>query len=725
MPRKRHRKKRVSWSLPPGLRRVLLFPFDFLFLSLDTLAAVVVCLRRTVRRLFTRRPSHGCWFRRRSGYYYYSYSYTRTSSCGAARKYANLFMFRLLCPCVKPGGVANTSPACGTGKDGPYPHAIGLRQLILIVVLSAVWGGIGYGAYYSASRLVSRVRVRRTAAAQRLAAAARPPVHTPRALAELEADLAPELAGILGQARDYFSAGNFSAAIIEYRNAIKRDPANAIAHYGKGMCFLHQGELLAARGAMEHCARQESPPLEVFFDLARVQMALHHPEEAVQHAEKLKGTELDGVDTRLLLASGFQQLGAHSNGMVEAQHALSLNPTNVNAMLRVASLHVSLKENEQARERFLAVRELNPGAMDALVGLAILCRHEGELKTAMGYVDEALEREPESIAARVQSAEIHASTGAVETAVSAYRTLVEDNPIVRPIRLRLAELLLRQGRRDEALKEATSLLSLKATAAGAHVVAARAYAEGGFHSKAILHCEEALDRQQNAAAYLLLANAYGVKGDLNAALRTAEMGLSMAPGDLALSLVRAQLLARMNQWPQVEKTLLIAAEHNPTSPMPLVRLAEVRLREKRVPDAIAFYERALERDPEHVLAANNLAVLLLREDGKANAARALEVIEKLHEIHPGDPRVADTYGWACANAGKVDEAVAALSFAIRMMPLKPGVHYHLGAALLMKGDVRQAQMELEAALSCKGEFAEAEDARALLAEIKAREPKDG
>ena len=48
-------------------------------------------------------------------------------------------------------------------------------------------------------------------------------------------------------ARAYYRSGRFVAARAEFERAVEIDPVNDYAHFGLGLCLLHQGDRLGAR----------------------------------------------------------------------------------------------------------------------------------------------------------------------------------------------------------------------------------------------------------------------------------------------------------------------------------------------------------------------------------------------------------------------------------------------------------------------------------------------
>ena len=84
---------------------------------------------------------------------------------------------------------------------------------------------------------------------------------------------------------------------------------------------------------------------------------------------------------------------------------------------------------------------------------------------------------------------------------------------------------------------------------------------------------------------------------------------------------------------------------------------------------------------------------------------------------PNSPYVMDTLGWAYYKKGLYGSAIGEFSDSLARIPENPAVTYHLGMAYYKSGDAPKARVELEKALSLDKNFAAAEEARRVLAEL--------
>jgi tetratricopeptide (TPR) repeat protein len=135
----------------------------------------------------------------------------------------------------------------------------------------------------------------------------------------------------------------------------------------------------------------------------------------------------------------------------------------------------------------------------------------------------------------------------------------------------------------------------------------------------------------------------------------------------------------------------------------------------RKAEAQKEYERTLELDPKAAVASNNLAWLYAEQN--ANLDMALQLAQTAKSQLPENAEVDDTLGWVYFKKGLAPLAVASFQQSVTRAPQNPTYLYHLGLAHLKNGDKAKAKESLEKALSLKGDFKEAADARKALATI--------
>ena len=114
-------------------------------------------------------------------------------------------------------------------------------------------------------------------------------------------------------------------------------------------------------------------------------------------------------------------------------------------------------------------------------------------------------------------------------------------------------------------------------------------------------------------------------------------------------------------------------------------------------EALTNLRKQLAIDPQNTIAMNNLAFMLA--DTSTDLDQALTLAQAAQRKAPNNPGVTDSLGWVYAKKGLNDSAIQIFSGLVRKYPDEPSFRYHLGIALLQKGQTAEAKSELVISLS--------------------------
>ena len=156
---------------------------------------------------------------------------------------------------------------------------------------------------------------------------------------------------------------------------------------------------------------------------------------------------------------------------------------------------------------------------------------------------------------------------------------------------------------------------------------------------------------------------------------------------------------------------------HPADPDYAYFVASAQLALGRTEEGASGLRTLLRRNPEHLAACNDLAWLLAERGEDLDLAVALA--NRAARLDPR-PEVLDTLGWVRLRRGEIGPAIAALEKALEEQPEFSTAHYHLGLALVQRGDQEAARQAFRAALDA-GPFPESEAARQELERLASQE----
>jgi tetratricopeptide (TPR) repeat protein len=168
-----------------------------------------------------------------------------------------------------------------------------------------------------------------------------------------------------------------------------------------------------------------------------------------------------------------------------------------------------------------------------------------------------------------------------------------------------------------------------------------------------------------------------------------------------------------------------AGQLSPFGRVVLARLLTARGEDEK---AIALLRSALAEVPDLPSAANNLAFALAQRG--EDLQEATELAQEARAARPDSSEIADTLGYVYMRRDLAEAALvqfdAALELATSETPSWATAQYHRGLALRELGRQEEAVAAVERALASGADFAEAQDAHRVLAELaKSPTPAEG
>lgn len=484
----------------------------------------------------------------------------------------------------------------------------------------------------------------------------------------------------VGMGDRYAQQGNWSAAAIEYRNALKRTPDSADAHEKLTEAALRLGDVQTV--ASERLWAAKHAPQDV-----RVQVAAG---EACLAAGRYADAEsvLDGA-----LAIAPQDAGAN-RGVATLLMQTGRASIAERYWSVVASAHdgdpFALADYYAAVGRDAdATRELGrltsiPALRDAAsLRLARFEYAHGEEDKGDKTLDAAIAENDQNAAAWMLRGQMRLRDQP-EAAQAAFNKVLDIEPdSVEALKgLALADIAV--GRPAAAVNRIEQQVAATPRDLPLLMLAARAYAAAQQFDKAEQTLIRVVDIDpSNGDAYQLLGRIYLTEGKVDAARQKFERVAAMGPYSISANTVLAMLLQAQGNTAAAQQK----------------------------------YEQILKVNPRAAIAANNVAWIYLREQRLDDALYYARVAS---EELPRAPQASDTLGWVYFTRDQPLQAIPALAAAADADPDNATYHFHLGAAYAQAKQADAARRELDRALSLSPSFSGHDDAVRMLGQLALR-----
>lgn len=425
-----------------------------------------------------------------------------------------------------------------------------------------------------------------------------------------------------------------------------------------------------------------------------------------------RALKLDPV--HLPSAANLAELDLHENrpdaARARFESILKADKGNLNAMLSLAALAGRAGNHKEQLARLEQANKTAPTALRPLIGLSRFHERQRDLAKALVYVRQAIDAHPNDPLALTQLGRIQALSGDTLNALSTHKKLADMAPNSPDALLNLAISQITNKEAGAGRATLQKILKLDATHKRAQDVLVRLnLVERKFDAALQIARQLQAQHPQAPEGYEHEGDVYMLQGKPAQAIPPFEQ--AYARGKSSVHFVKlARALHFSGNTRRLDEQLKAWLAQNPRDLLVRAYAAEYFMKTGRTPQAIAHYEFLIQAQPARPDYLNNLATLYQR----SNDRRAQATAERALKLAPDSPLTQDTLGWIQLEQGQIKAGLALLEKATKAAPREPSIRYHYAAGLARSGNPTQARKILRELLAASPDFAESEQARALL-----------
>ena len=337
------------------------------------------------------------------------------------------------------------------------------------------------------------------------------------------------------------------------------------------------------------------------------------------------------------------------------EEALAADPHSVAARVELARLLVARGDLEAAERHVVEAEARAPADAPVLATRGLHALATGDLERARSAFEAALEKAPDDRMALVNLAACDRAAGDFEAAEASLRRALEADPDAFSARFDLAAVLGLTGRTEEAIHQLLGTVRRNPLHVKSYLALGTLYKLGGRGELAIeLYLEGLLHNPDAHPLRAELRDLLSLKLDVQGALRQAgELVLRRRhPSDL---LAFGKLAVAAGEIERAEGVFRLARDLAPDDWAPHYDLAEVHRAAGFDDEALAGFERAVERADGDHRPYVGLGLNLMGREGRLEEAR--DLFAKAVQLAPNRPEPHFDLALACARLGEHDAAI--------------------------------------------------------------------
>ena len=479
----------------------------------------------------------------------------------------------------------------------------------------------------------------------------------------------------------YFATGDLDKATTEYTSLHNDHPKDPQVKKNYIQLLILKNHLDEATKLNNEILKANARDVEGLVFKAQIQLRQNDPNGAVDSLQNALRNDPDNAVAHYQLGIAFAQ--QHNDGRAESEwrEAVRLRPDLTDAQRSLASLELGRGDVDAILQTAQQIITGQPYSADGFIlkGIADLARQK--YGDAQHDAEQAAQRAPQNPAPYVQMGNIQLAQKHYADAEKFYQQALDKDPSSAEGLSGLMNTYFSQKQFDKAIAAANTQIAKSPNVANFYDLLGTALFNGKKDlpgAEAALHKAIDLDKN-NSDAIEKLGKVQVQEGAADKALALYQQSIKDNPRDVTFYILSGELYEAKKDW-----------DH-----------------------AKGMYQQALSISPDHPLASNNLASVMLDQGGNVDVAMGLA--QTARRGMPDSPNAADTLGWAYYQKGVYQSAISQFQEALRLAekrgdPDDADFHYHLGLAYQKANQNVQARQQLEKAVKLSPNHADAKKA---------------
>jgi putative PEP-CTERM system TPR-repeat lipoprotein len=481
--------------------------------------------------------------------------------------------------------------------------------------------------------------------------------------------LAMDAEDYLREAGTYLEQGQDGHAVIQLKNALLEDQDNTDARLLLGEVYLDQGDIRSAEKELRRARELGAGRERVILPLGRTWLLMG---ESARVLEEIIVEEGDSIP----LQAGI----------------LSLH----------GKVYLIKQEPAKADEEFTRALELEPSAVDALLGKATVAKLQGDNEDYVALVDKALVIDPKSADAWAMKGSQLRLDGKLQEAVSAYDKVLQVEPGRTNARIAKAMALMGLGQFAEAQKEVDQIKEKDRDYYLVHYTRALLF----FEQRELQQAQDFLQRTLKRVpgfmpAHLLAGIVYYQQGQFNQAEQHLAKYREAVPGNQQADTLHAAIFMKLNEPGKAVEILAPGLSSAKDDAQYLALLGGAYMANGESDKGLEYLQHATDIAPDAAAIRAQLAIgMMAQGNTEEGIVQLQQVVDLGQDLLQAEVMLIMGY----LQQQDFEKAVEAADKLAKKMPDNPVPHNLKGVALLQHKDRVEARASFENAIRLNPKF---------------------
>ncbi|MYM93606.1 XrtA/PEP-CTERM system TPR-repeat protein PrsT [Duganella vulcania] len=385
------------------------------------------------------------------------------------------------------------------------------------------------------------------------------------------------------------------------------------------------GDTEQARQQFDEVLAQEPDLADALLGQAKIAAISQHLDLAAERIERALAKHPDNIEC-LRFKGDLQRLqGKEAEALLTYKKILTLQPNNTQAHVDSANLLIQGKKLAEARAEIDAARKNAPGSLQVFYTQALLDFQEAKYPAARDTLQQILRAMPDHMPSVLLMGSVQLAMGSYLEAELSFRKFLDTTPHQVYASKRLAGLLLRSGKTDDALSVLEPLLEANRKDVELLALAGQAQMQARHFAKAAEYFQAASDlAPQTASLHTSLGLSRLGAGESARAVAELEQATTLDDKSGRAGILLAMTYLRNQEYDKALSAITAMERHDGKNPLVQNMKGGILLSKHDLAGARAGFEQALALDPSYLPALENLAQMDLAEKKPEQARQRYE-----------------------------------------------------------------------------------------------------
>jgi tetratricopeptide (TPR) repeat protein len=378
----------------------------------------------------------------------------------------------------------------------------------------------------------------------------------------------------------------------EFAKVLSLSPTNHDANYNLGLLLIAEGKPLAA---IPHFQRVHPATVETRFNLVRAYFQAGKPTEAMNIARELSAAHKQDVKLHFTLGLLLATAKQYKTAQLELEQANALQPETFEILHNLGQAYLRGHDYTKAEVDLNRALKLKPDSVETLYLLAQV------------YSEQAR------------------PVDALDLLVRAHNLAPQNTDVI----FLMARVSMTQNYFEDAIPLLESGLKIAPQRTDLHAALGESYFMAGKTEKAIEEFQKLIQLEPSARSYAFMGLSYRNLGRFDEALKYFEQGRKQDPHNTSCLFNIGYIEGRQGNYARAEELFQQTLRSNPDFPEALLELANLRLKDKKFPEAINLLRRFVKVSHDPAKGYYKLAMAERSLQQTSAAERDLNVFQTL------------------------------------------------------------------------------------------------